>query len=96
MAGLVGLSKIYASFIWHISYYVLHPRRDAEMNKIWALSSKNLQTRMKHIWNYNIRQKYQVSLREIIIMSLRRSEVCHYNWSDQERLFGGEGTSSGP
>lgn len=75
---------------------MLHPRRDAEMNKTWPLSSKNLQTRMKHIWNYNIRQKCQGSLPEITIMSLRRSEICLYNWSDQERLFGGEHTSSGP
>lgn len=44
------------------------------MNKIRPLHSKDFQTRSKHIKNYNIMQQCQVSLTEIMIMPLRRSE----------------------
>lgn len=77
-------------------YFLLCPRWDTEMNKIWPLPSKNLQTTNKHIWNYNVSLQFQVSLTEITIMSFRRWGRFTCNWSDQERLFAGDGTSLGP
>lgn len=61
-------------YVAYIIYHVLHPKRDVEMNKVWPLPLKNFQTRNNHIKNYNITQQWQVSLTEIMIISLRRSE----------------------